>query len=58
MSENRKISSSENSAIRISDVITKKRDDKALTDDEIEYFVEGLVNGLIQDAQLGMLTNI
>ena len=58
MSENRKISLSENSAIRISDVITKKRDDKALTDDEIEYFVEGLVNGSIQDSQLGMLTNM
>ena len=40
----------------ISDIIIKKRDGQTLTQDEIEFFVEGIVDNSIQKAQLGKCT--
>ena len=39
---------------RMPDIIIKKRDGQALSKDEIEYFVDSVVNESIQQAQLGM----
>ena len=44
---------------RMPDIIIKKRDGHALSEEEIEYFVDGVTNKTIQQAQLGMLhTNL
>ena len=40
---------------RMPDIIMKKRDGHVLLKDEIEFFVDGVVNKTIQQAQLGML---
>ena len=42
-----------NKQLHIPDIIIKKRDGHALNQDEIEFFVEGVVNNSIQQAQLG-----
>ena len=39
---------------RMPDIIMKKRDGHVLTEEEIEFFVDGVVNKTIQQAQLGM----
>ena len=41
--------------MRMFDIIAKKRDGKALTDEEIEFFVNGYVNGDIPDYQVSSL---
>ncbi|XP_052810283.1 thymidine phosphorylase-like isoform X1 [Mya arenaria] len=41
--------------LRIADIIRKKRDGESLSIEEIEFFVEGVVNRSIQDAQLGAM---
>lgn len=40
---------------RIPDLISKKRQGEELTEDEIEYFVKGVVKGDVQDSQLGAM---
>lgn len=44
-----------NKQLHIPDIIIKKRDGHALNQDEIEFFVEGVVNNSIQQAQLGAM---
>ncbi len=42
--------------LRIPDIIIKKRDGKELTKDEIDYFINGVVDGHVTDAQTGMIS--
>jgi thymidine phosphorylase len=44
-------------ALSISDLIGRKRDGKALLEEEIEFFVQGVVEGSIQGAQIGWFIN-
>ena len=39
--------------MRIPDLIQKKRDNKELEDEEIRFFIRELVEGRLEDAQLG-----
>jgi thymidine phosphorylase len=39
--------------MRIVDLILKKRDGKELSDEEIHYFIDSLVDGGIEGSQLG-----
>jgi len=41
----------------IPELIIKKRDGQELTRDEIEFFVNGVVSGTVQQAQIGKLAN-
>ncbi len=41
--------------MRIIDIIEKKRDNKALTDEEINYFIDGVINNTIPDYQTSAL---
>ena len=41
--------------MRMFDIIAKKRDGKVLTSEEIEFFVNGYVNGDIPDYQISAL---
>lgn len=41
--------------LTITDIIGKKRDGQQLNDEEIEFFVQGVVDGTIQDSQMGEL---
>ncbi|XP_045197907.1 thymidine phosphorylase-like isoform X2 [Mercenaria mercenaria] len=44
-----------NNNVSISDLIGKKRDGLSLREEEIEYFVRGVVEGTIQEAQIGAM---
>ena len=44
--------------MRVADLITKKRDGLDLTDEEIRAFVRLLVDGRMEDSQLGTLRNL
>ena len=39
--------------IRITEVIDNKRDGKSLDDEEIEFFIHGVVDGSVEASQLG-----
>lgn len=39
--------------MRIADLIIKKRNGKELSDEEIHYFIDNLVDGSIEGSQLG-----
>jgi len=39
--------------LRIADIISRKRDGESLSIEEVEFFVEGITSGTIQEAQLG-----
>ena len=39
--------------LRIADIISRKRDGESLSIEEVEFFVEGVTSGTIQEAQLG-----
>lgn len=45
--------SNENNNLSILDVIGKKRDGHVLTEEDIEFFIQAVVKGTVQDAQLG-----
>ena len=44
-------------SFRAPDLIAKKRDGCSLTDEELEQFVQGVVNGKVTDAQTGEAFN-
>ena len=41
--------------MRMIDIITKKRDNKELTKEEIDFFVQGYTNGEVPDYQVSSL---
>lgn len=49
------VGTSGTNGFRIPDLINKKKHGEELTQDEIEYFVKGVVDGYVQDSQLGAM---